>query len=138
VRVPAERFREMEAIIQHGGAAVLLDLEPLLGVRIAAAVSRQQLAHVVLVLPRWPHADAVLPAHDLVAGLVQTSRYLREPNVTSNVVFVLDADRQTSTRRPATDGRVDNRYSLAAGDLPDLATLRRAGIRRVIRLVQPR
>jgi hypothetical protein len=132
----AECFREMEPLLDHGGTAVVLDLEPVLGVRIAAALSRRQVAYVVLVLPRWPHADAVLPVHDLVAALVETSRHLREPNVISNVVFVLDAERQKSVRRPAADGRVDNRYSLSVGDLPDLVTLRRAGIGRVVKLVQ--
>src|SRR5579859_1254712 len=88
-RVPtaAERLPAVEPILRGGGAAVVLDLKPALGVRIAVAVSRQQLAYVVLVLPRWPHASAVLPYEDLVAALVAASRHLREPDVASNVVF---------------------------------------------------
>jgi len=128
----------MEPILGPGGAAVVLDLAPVLGVRIAAAVSRQQLAYVVLVLPRWPHAHAVLPVEDLLGTLIAVSPHLRQPKTASNVVFVVDAERQKSIRRSTSDARVDNRYSLSAADLPDLATLRRAGVRRVVRLVQPR
>src|SRR5579864_5129486 len=41
--------------------AVVVDLDPLVGVELAAEASQRRLAHVVLVLPRWPHANAVLP-----------------------------------------------------------------------------
>ena len=138
VQNPIERFASIEPILEQGGAAVVLDLQPVLGVRIAAAMSHQQMAYVVLVLPRWPHCDAVLPVHELLGTLVATSRYLRQPKIQSNVLFVLDAGRQKSIQRHPAEGRVDNRYSLSAGDLPNLATLRSAGIGRVVRLVQPR
>ena len=53
------------------------------------------------------------------------------------VVFVLDADRRRSIRRPPRDPRVDNRYDLGAEDLPDLKMLRGAGIGRIVK-VSPR
>jgi hypothetical protein len=50
-------------------------------------------------------------------------------------VFVLDNQRNRAlpSRRP-TDPRADNRYHLAAFDLPDLRTLRARGIRRIERI----
>ena len=134
VRTTKRCLPEVEPTLESGGTALVLDLEPALGVLIAAEISRRQLAHVVLVLPRWPHEHAVLPVGDLLATLVASSRHLREPTLASNVVFVLDAERQQSIRRPATDARVDNRYSLSVGDLPNLATLRQAGIQRILKV----
>jgi hypothetical protein len=112
---------------------MLLDLEPTLGVRLAAEISQRRLAHVVVVLPRWPHALAVLPSEALVAALLQTATQLNAAELT-NVVFVLDAERQRSVTRPANDARIDNRYALSPNDLPNLATLRAAGIRRVMKV----
>jgi hypothetical protein len=54
------------------------------------------------------------------------------------VVFVLDAEREVSIRRPRGDPRADNRYALAIGDLPNLATLRAAGIQRLIKVTPKR
>jgi hypothetical protein len=117
---------------------MILDLEPVLGVRIAAEVSRQRLAHVVLVLPRWPHADAILPTGELIAALVGEAPQLRAPENEARVVFVLDGERETSVRRSSGDGRVDNRYALSIGDLPNLARLRAAGIQRLIKVTPKR
>jgi hypothetical protein len=50
------------------------------------------------------------------------------------VVFVLDGQRSKSIRRAATDARVDNRYDLAVGDLPNLQQLRAAGVQRIVKL----
>jgi hypothetical protein len=122
----------------RGGTAMVLDLEPVLGVRIAAEVSRQRLAHVVLVLPRWPHADAVLATDRLASTLIATAPQLSAGDARSNVVFVLDADREASIRRPPKDQRVDNRYALSVGDLPNLATLRAAGIQRLVKVTPQR
>jgi len=120
------------------GTALILNLEPVLGVRIAAEVSRQRLAHVVLVLPRWPHADAVLPTRELIATLVGVSPRLRAAESGASVVFVLDAEREASVGRPPGDARVDNRYALSVGDLPNLATLRAAGIQRLLKVTPKR
>jgi hypothetical protein len=127
----------VEAALRNG-TAMVLDLEPVLGVRIAAEVSRQRLAHVVLVLPRWPHADAVLATDRLASTLIATAAQLSAGDSRSNVVFVLDAEREASIHRPPEDGRVDNRYALSVGDLPNLATLRAAGIQRLVKVTPQR
>jgi hypothetical protein len=111
----------------------LVDLDPLLGVHVAAALNRRHLAHAVLVLPRWPYRDAVLPVDNLLHALITQSRRLT-PTALPHVVFVLDADRQRSIRRSSRDGRADNRYRLSASDLPPLAALRRAGIQRLVKV----
>jgi hypothetical protein len=111
-----------------------MDLHPLVGIAFAAAASRS--AHVVLVLPRWPHADAVLPSEPLTATLVAHAAHLR-PCAGSNVVFVLDGERNQTIKRSATDMRVDNRYDLSLNDLPNLATLRAAGIQRIVKVTTP-
>ena len=118
-------------------SAVIIDLDPVLGVNMAATMSQKGLAHVVLVLPRWPHARAVLPCEPLLSTLVATSRWLTQPTQSPHVVFVLDAERRKKiTPRPARDPRVDNRYDITAGDLPSLQTLRAAGIQRVVKLTR--
>jgi hypothetical protein len=131
---PPARTVVLEDLFSLNGTAVVADLEPLVGVALAAEASFRGLAHAVLVLPRWPHADAVLPVEPLTATLVSASRRLRQLN-SSNVLFVLDGERRKSIApRPRRDPRVDNRYDIAAADLPDLKTLRRAGIQRVVRI----
>jgi len=131
---------DVEKVLHTAGTAMVVDLEPCLGVRLAAEIYRRGLAHVVLVLPRWPHAEAVLPTNDLLATLLATSRGLApaEGATRNNVVFVLDGERQRRIRRPANDVRVDNRYPLLAADLPPLRVLRTAGIQRVVKLTRSR
>jgi hypothetical protein len=124
--------------LKEGRTALVLDLEPVWGVQVAAAISHRGLANVVLVLPRWPHHDAILPCDGLVAALVAASRQLRPGYCGSNVVFVLDGERTRSIRRPPGDSRVDNRYDIAPHDLPDLRTLREAGVQRVIKVTAAR
>lgn len=112
---------------------MLLDLAPVLGVQIAARLSERGLAHVVLVLPRWPYADAVLPTQELTRTLIDESIRLA-PNVqATNAVFVVDAERlKPVTRKPA--AQADNRYRLSPADLPNLQALRTRGIRRVVKV----
>jgi hypothetical protein len=118
----------------EGGTAIIADLDPVLGVHVAARLSERGLAYAVLVLPRWPCDDAILPTDEVVAALIVASRQLKSA-VASNVVFVLDAERKRSIRnRPKSDPRADNRYDLALADLPNLKTLRDAGIQRVLKL----
>ena len=126
----------MEAALAQGDTALVLDLEPTLGVRVAAQISQRRLAHVVLVLPRWPHPQAVLPPQALLAALLRTAEQLTGQDVqNSNVVFVLDGVRQRSVERATNDARVDNRYTLSPHDLPNLATLRAAGVRRLVKVM---
>jgi len=133
----SERPREVPDVasaLAGGPTALVLDLSPVLGVNIAADLSARLLAHVVLVLPRWPHPEAVLPTRELMATLVESSRDVRSNVSTPSVVFVLDGERSCSIRRPRADPRVDNRYDLSVGDLPNLRQLRDAGIQRVVKV----
>jgi hypothetical protein len=127
---------ELTASLETAAAtAVVLDLEPVLGVHVASYLSRQGLASAVLVLPRWPYAEAILPVGGLIAALIEAAPYQRQREPGSHVVFVLDAERRRSVpSRPAHDGRADNRYNLSATDLPTLSSLQKAGIRRVVKV----
>jgi hypothetical protein len=116
------------------GTLVLLDLDPVLGVQLAARLYEHSLAHAVLVLPRWPYARAVLPVDTLVDALL---RHAPEPSPASrrlpHVAFVVDGARATPIHgRSRRDPRADNRTHLAVHDLPDLRTLRARGIERVV------
>lgn len=130
--IPLPRWRDL---FSSAATAVVVDLDPLVGVRLAAEASQRRLAHAVLVLPRWPHAEAVLPCTELVALLELSSHRLVANLRAQHVIFVLDADRANAIApRRTGDARVDNRYGLGAGDLPTLQTLRVAGIQRVVKL----
>jgi hypothetical protein len=131
-RVPdGTSLPDVRRVLDRDGTALVVDLDPLVGVALAAAASRT--AHVVLVLPRWPHADAVLPCETLTATLVQKATHL-SAYAGSNVLFVLDRERNKSVSRPIADPRVDNRYELGPNDLPNLQTLRAAGIQRIVKV----
>ena len=118
-----------------GHTLLALDLELVTGIHIAAQLSKRGLAHVVLVLPRWPYAEAVLPTDELTRALLDLAPRPR-PVATTNVVFVVDAERSATIVRPRQDRRADNRYRLSPGDLPNLAALRRHGIQRVVKIQQ--
>jgi hypothetical protein len=116
------------------GTLCVVDLDPLIGVQVAARLA--PLAHPVLLLPRWPYARAVLPVDRLLGAIITESRRLpRASTRLGSVVFVLDSQRSRAVPgRLPTDPRADNRYHLAAFDLPDLRTLRARGIRRIERI----
>jgi hypothetical protein len=127
---------ELAASLRDGGSGILLDLEPVLGVHVAAQLNERQLAHAVVVIPRWPYAEAVLPTDELIGTLIAQSKRLSASPDLRNVAFVLDAQRNTSIApRPPTDSRADNRYRLAVVDLPSLAQLRASGIQRVLKVM---
>jgi hypothetical protein len=126
-----------EPLFGSAPTAVIVDLDPVVGVKLAASMSQGGRAHVVLVLPRWPHTQAVLPSEQLLSTLVVTSRWLTQPPHAAHVMFVVDAERRKDIApRPARDARVDNRYDLIAGDLPNLQTLRAAGIQRIVKVTR--
>jgi len=134
----ADEFPDVASALASGSTALVLDLEPVVGVHIAADLSARRLADVVLVLPRWPHAEAILPTGELVGALVAAARRLRSRAATPpHVVFVLDGVRAGTVRRRMGDPRVDNRYDLAVGDLPTLQQLRDRGIGRIVKVVHP-
>ena len=91
-------------------------------------------ANAVLLLPRWPYAQAVLPVDGLLGGLVGEAPRL-QPGDLPNVVFVLDAERRRAIPgRANNDPCTDNRYRLMVGDLPNLKALRARGIGKVVKL----
>ena len=127
---------ELEDMLTDGGTLVYVDLEPTLGVYLAARLSELDLAHPLLVLPRWPYAQAVLPVGELLHALL--SRAPRaHPSDLRNVCLVVDAERQQPLPgRSRLDERADNRYRLTPYDLPTLGALRARGIGRIVRLAQ--
>jgi hypothetical protein len=133
-RRPAARAlaTSLASSLERGGVLVLIDLEPILGVHIAALLNQWHVANGVLVLPRWPYQRAILPVDGLVHALLEQTRRLTATEHLPNVVFVLDAERTRAVpHRSASDARADNRYRLMAADLPNLAALRARGIREV-------
>ena len=120
------------SLAQAGGTLCVLDLQPTLGVQIAARLA--ELAHPVLVLPRWPYAEAILLTDELLAILIAEASALPSSSRLPNVVLVLDGERSRPVhQRPANDQRADNRFPPASFELPDLATLRARDIRRIHR-----
>jgi hypothetical protein len=133
----ADRLAQaMLPLLEPGGALCLLDLAPELGVQTAARLADR--AYPVLVLPRWPYAEAVLPVDALAAALVFEARRLpRQRAPLPNVLIVVDGERMRPLPgRPGTDRRADNRHVLGASELPNLATLRARGIQRVHRITR--
>jgi hypothetical protein len=120
--------------LDQSGTAIVLDVEPILGIHIAARLNQRRLANAVLLLPRWPYQHAILPVDGLLDSLVSRATGLTDGEWT-NVAFVLDAERNRAlVRRTGHDERADNRYRLTAADLPNLAALRARGINRVVKL----
>jgi hypothetical protein len=133
-----ELAAQLESSLQQRNTLLLLDLEPVLALRIAARLNERRLANAVLVLPRWPYAHAVLPVDRLVRCLIAEAARLTEEAPLHNVAFVLDNQRSCPLpHRTTADPRADNRYRLAVGDLPDLKALRARNIQRVLKLTQP-
>lgn len=131
----ADIAAQLGSELEGGGVCVVLDLEPLLGVHVAARLNQLALAHAVLVLPRWPYRRGILPVDGLLHGLVSAARTLKTSGHRPNVALVLDAERNRPVpSRPRNDARADNRYRLSVSDLPDLASLRARGIRRLLKM----
>jgi hypothetical protein len=119
----------------NGGTAFILDLEPILGIHVAARLNELRIANAVLLLPRWPYEQAVLPVDGLLSGLLGEAPRLQPGNL-PNVAFVLDAERRRAIPgRANNDARADNRYRLMVGDLPNLKALRAHGIGKVVKLI---
>ena len=131
----AEELAEsLASELRTGGTCLVLELDPALGVGVAAQLNERGLARPLLVIPRWPYAQAVLDTVQLTGVLVQEARRLRIAESVRNLVMVLDAARGRSIERPDPDPRADNRYTLSPYDLPNLAALRARGIQRVVKI----
>ena len=91
----------------------------------------------MLLLPRWPYQQAILPVDELLQTLVSHATRLSAGDL-ANVAFVLDAERSRATpHRAARDQRADNRYRLTVADLPNLSALRARGITRIVKVFSP-
>jgi hypothetical protein len=118
--------------LDGSGTLVVLDTAPVVGVAVAAELCAQKRARPVIVLGRWPYAEAVLPARPLVDVLLSEAVRLRTVGA-RDVVLVLDGERSRPvTERSPGDRRTDNRYAFDPNDLPDPATLRALRIERVL------
>jgi hypothetical protein len=131
---PASGAKQLASALAHElrdqPTLVALHLDPVTGVQIAARLAN--IAHPVLLIPRWPYPRAVLPTHHLVHALIENARRLpRDDTRRAHVVFILDTQHGRWHRTV-----VDNRYRLSPGDLPDLRTLRERGIQRVLKIAQ--
>jgi hypothetical protein len=135
-RPAAERIAaELTSTLQAPGTAIVIDVEPVLGVHVAARLNQLRLANAVLLLPRWPYERAILPVDGLLHGLVSLSERLCAEDL-PNVAFVLDAERSLAVpHRGVNDERADNRYRLTVADLPNLAALRARGIHKVVKVI---
>lgn len=98
--------------------------------------AREPIAPVVT-FNNWPADDSVVPADETLAGLL-TFRPKPLPPSTQRAapVFLLDSWRLAYRFDQPSDDVYDNRYIVMAGDLPDVATLREQGIKRVVYLVE--
>jgi hypothetical protein len=112
---------------------LVLDLPPARGVVLASRLARMGAARPVLLLGRWPHARAILPARPLLGVLLAEARRLPPAVEAASVALVLDGERSTPLAgRGPTDPRTDNRYVYSVDDLPDPAGVLAEGIRRVL------
>ena len=138
VRAQPLRARQWRVRLKEGPPSdvrartvVILDFPPEVGVPIAAELARAGHARPLLVIGRWPYAEAVLPARPLVDLTIAETRGLRDLDA-PHLVIVLDGDRAKDLpRRPASDARVDNRYEVVREDFPDASTLLAAGFHQV-------
>ncbi|HEV7664776.1 MAG TPA: hypothetical protein VGQ62_14670 [Chloroflexota bacterium] len=122
-------------LASSGATLVLADLAPSLGVSLAAQLYGRGLAHPLLVLPRWPYADAVLPLGELLYTLVELAPRAGASLHASHVCLVIDAERERAVpNRSKRAASADNRYRLVPYDLPDLAALRARDVQRIVRL----
>ncbi len=91
----------------------------------------------VITFNNWPAEDAVVPADETLAGMLAfPPKPLAPSTQRAAPVFLLDSWRLAYRFDKPADETYDNRYMLMAGDLPDVATLRAQGIKRVVYLVE--
>lgn len=119
----------------------IVDLRGAASVAFGATLSRYSAIRVanVMTFNNWPAESEVVPAEQTLAALV-TMRPRPLPNTDegSIPVFLLDAWRLALRDETPDPEAVDNRYMLLPSDFPDPATLRAAGIGRVIYVVEER
>ena len=119
----------------------IVDLRGAASVAFGATLSRMSSAKVapVMTFNNWPADHEVVPAEQTLAALVtMRPRLLSSTDVATTPVFLLDAWRLAYREIEPDPEAIDNRYILLPSDFPDAATLRAAGIRRVVYVVEER
>lgn len=115
-------------------AIYFIDLPPTATLRFSPELNRSGFV-VVPAIQRWCAPAAVAPCEDLVAQLCFFPRFLRFPEATRGVVFVLDGDRFGPRKLHGLApgrGRFDNRYTYNPDHLPNASFLGSQQITRAI------
>jgi hypothetical protein len=123
------------------GTLWIVDLRGAASVAFGATLSRMSSAKVapVMTFNNWPAEHEVVPAEQTLAALVtMRPRLLTGADVVATPVFLLDAWRLAYREVTPDPEAIDNRYILLPSDFPDPATLRAAGIHRVVYVVEER
>ena len=119
----------------------VLDLRGAASVAFGAALSHATRAGVSLVptFNNWPAPGELVPAEETLAAMATLSPHpqaTETPGTPATMpVFLLDSWRLAYRFDEPGEGTYDNRYILTPADLPDAATLRQRGIRRVLYVV---
>ena len=118
---------------------LVVDMRGAASVAFGAALSNAARGGVSLVptFNNWPAQNEIVPAEETLAALVSMSPSPSQDGADGGPpVFLLDAWRMAFRAEEPDDEAYDNRYLLSPGDLPDPATLRALGIRRVLYVVE--
>jgi hypothetical protein len=119
----------------------VVDLRGAASVSFGSALSRQarQSVAVVPTFNNWPAESALVPAEETLAAMIAMPPLQAAPGPQATVpVFLLDAWRLAYKNDAIGESIIDNRYMLAAGDLPSGEVLRAHGIRRIVYVVEDR
>lgn len=149
---PLPDVRALDVIAEAQGAASrlaevglpsntlwLVDLRGAAACAFAARLSRAASAPVapVVTFNNWPANDAVIPAEETLAGLLEFTPNLPSAGAQEvHPVVLLDSWRLAYRFDAPADGDFDNRYALMPGDLPNVKMLHEQGITRVVYLVE--
>jgi hypothetical protein len=118
----------------------VVDMRGAASVAFGEAIARGYKGGSVSLVPtfnNWPGPNEVVPAEETLAAMVaMPPQWQVVGGPGAQPVFLLDAWRMAYRSEEPDDDAYDNRYLLSPGDLPDAATLRARGIRRVIYLVE--
>ena len=119
----------------------IVDLRGAASVAFGATLSQSLRGKIapVMTFNNWPAEREVIPTEQTLAALVSMSpRHLAPTDVVTTPVFLLDAFRLAHREDEPDPEAIDNRYILLPSDFPDPATLRAAGIRRIVYVVEER
>lgn len=118
---------------------VMVDIRGAASVAFGAALSHRASSAVALVptFNHWPAEDEMIPAVETLTAMLEMAPRLPAADATRvTPVFLLDSWRLAYADEHVPDEVLDNRYFLNESDLPDAATLRALGIRRILYVVE--